>query len=58
MSGLGQEQTTDAEKVCGGVGEIIKVEVQHTCVNGLLTAITFCINTPRDVKVTAKPKGE
>jgi len=54
ISGLGQEQTTDAAKVCGGVDKIIKVEAQHTFVNGLLGAITFGIYTPRDAKVYCK----
>jgi len=54
ISGLGQEQITDAAKVCGGVDKIIKVEAQHTFVNGLLGAITLGIYTPRDAKVYCK----
>jgi hypothetical protein len=51
ISGLGQEQVTDAAKVCGGAENVIKVEAQHNFVNGLLGWITFGIYTPRDEKV-------
>jgi uncharacterized lipoprotein YajG len=48
ISGLGQEQVTDAAKVCGGAEDVIKVEAQHTFVNGLLGFVTFGIYTPRE----------
>ena len=51
ISGLGQEQVIDAAAVCGGADKVVKVEAQHTFVNGLFGAITFGIYTPRDVKV-------
>jgi hypothetical protein len=54
ISGLGQQKVTDAAKVCGGADKVIKVEAQHTFVNGLLGAITFGIYTPRDAKVYCK----
>ncbi len=54
ISGLGQEQVTDAAKVCGGVENIIKVESQHTFVNGLVGFLTLGIYTPRDAKVYCK----
>jgi uncharacterized lipoprotein YajG len=56
ISGLGQERITDAAALCGGSDNIIKVEVQHTFVNGLLGLITFGIYTPRDAKVFCKVK--
>ena len=51
ISGIGQEKITDAARVCGGVGNIVKVEAQQTFLNGLLGFITFGIYTPRDAKV-------
>ncbi|WP_133406773.1 Bor family protein [Parashewanella tropica] len=54
ISGLGQEQIIDAAEVCGGVNKVIKVEAQHTFVNGLLGLVTFGIYTPRDAKVYCK----
>jgi len=56
ISGLGQEQIIDAAAVCGGSHNIIKVEAQHTFVNGLLGLITLGIYTPRDAKVFCKIK--
>lgn len=54
ISGLGQEKVTDAAKVCGGADKVIKVEAQHTFLNGLLGLVTFGIYTPRDAKVYCK----
>ena len=54
ISGLGQEQVTDAAKICGGAANIIKVEAQQTFINGLLGAITWGIYTPRSAKVYCK----
>lgn len=54
ISGLGQEKITDAADVCGGVENIVKVESQHTFINGLLGFVTFGIYTPRDAKVYCK----
>ena len=54
ISGIGQHQTTDAAKICGGVENIIKVETQRTFLNGLLALLTFWIYTPRDAKVYCK----
>jgi uncharacterized lipoprotein YajG len=56
ISGLGQEQVIDAADICGGSENIIKVEAQHTFVNGLLGFITFGIYTPRDAKVFCNVK--
>ncbi len=54
IGGLGQEQTTNAAEICGGVEKIIKVEAQHTFINGLLAYFTLGIYTPRDAKVYCK----
>ena len=51
ISGLGQQKVIDAAAVCGGADKVVKVEAQHTFVNGLLGMITIGIYTPRDVKV-------
>lgn len=54
LGGLGQEQVTNAAAVCAGAENVIKVEAQHTLVNGLLAVITLGIYTPRDAKVYCK----
>jgi len=56
ISGLGQEKITNAAEICGGVENIIKVEAQHTFLNGLLGLVTYGIYTPRDAKVYCKTK--
>lgn len=54
ISGLGQEQVTNAAQICGGAVNIIKVEAQQTFINALLGAITWGIYTPRSAKVYCK----
>jgi uncharacterized lipoprotein YajG len=54
ISGLGQEKVTDAAQMCGGADKVVKVEAQHTFVNGLLGLVTLGIYTPRDAKVYCK----
>ena len=54
IGGIGQEQSVDAARVCGGVENIIKVETQTTFMNGLLGFLTFGIYTPREAKVYCK----
>jgi uncharacterized lipoprotein YajG len=51
ISGLGQAKVLDAAEVCGGAEKVVKVEAQHTFINGLLGLITIGIYTPRDAKV-------
>ena len=36
VSGIGQEKTVDAAKICGGAENVVKTETQQTFVNGLL----------------------
>lgn len=54
VAGIGQEKTTNAAEICGGVDKIVKVEAQQTFINGLLAFLTFGIYTPRDAKVYCK----
>ncbi|KZN48400.1 Bor family protein [Pseudoalteromonas luteoviolacea] len=54
ISGLGQEQVIDAAAVCNGAENVIKVEAQHTFLNGLASMISFGLYTPRDAKVYCK----
>ena len=51
VSGLGQTQTMNAAEICGGANKIIKVEAEHTFVDGLLGALTWGIYTPRMARV-------
>lgn len=45
VSGIGQEKTVDAAKICGGAENVVKTETQQTFVNGLLGFITLGIYT-------------
>ena len=51
VSGIGQQKTIDAAKLCGGADKVAKVEVQQTFVSGLLAFVTFGIYTPRQARV-------
>jgi len=51
INGLGQQQITNANTICGGSGHVYKVETQQTFVDGLLGMITFGIYTPRTARV-------
>lgn len=51
VSGIGQEKTVDAAKICGGAENVVKTETQQTFVNGLLGFITFGIYTPLEARV-------
>ncbi|HAX4286048.1 TPA: lipoprotein bor, partial [Escherichia coli] len=51
VSGIGQEKTVDAAKICGGAENVVKTESQQTFVNGLLDFITFGIYTPLEARV-------
>ena len=41
-------------RFCGGVDKVVKVEAQHTFINGLLGLVTLGIYTPRDAKIYCK----
>ena len=51
VSGLGQAKETNAASVCGGAGNVAKVEVTTRPLDALLGAITYGIYTPRAAKV-------
>ena len=51
ISGIGQEKTVDAVKVCGNSKNIAKVESEWTGKNILLGVLTFGIYTPRTARV-------
>ena len=51
VGGIGQTQTIDAAKVCGGVNKVVKVEAQQTFLNGLLSALTGSLYSPRQARV-------
>ncbi|HGE8270036.1 TPA: Bor family protein [Aeromonas hydrophila] len=51
ISGLGQSKTIDAATVCNGADKVVRVEAQHTFLNGLLSAVTLGIYTPREARV-------
>ncbi|PJG59737.1 Bor family protein [Aeromonas cavernicola] len=51
ISGLGQSKTIDAASVCNGADKVVRVEAQHTFVNGLLGFVTLGIYTPREARV-------
>ncbi|MDP3651862.1 MAG: Bor family protein [Rhodoferax sp.] len=54
ISGLGQKQTIDAAKICGGAGKVDTVDVEHTFVDGLLGFFSLGIYTPRTARVYCK----
>jgi uncharacterized lipoprotein NlpE involved in copper resistance len=54
VSGIGQKQTIDASKVCGGAAKIEGVAVEQTFMDGLLGLVTFGIYTPRTARVYCK----
>ncbi|EEC9990311.1 increased serum survival lipoprotein Iss [Escherichia coli] len=51
VSGIGQEKTVDAAKICGGAENVVKTETQQTFVNGFLGFITLGIYTPLEARV-------
>lgn len=51
VSGLGQSKSVDAAKICGGADKVVRVEVQQTVPDILLSLVTFGIYTPRDARV-------
>jgi hypothetical protein len=51
ISGIGQEQKTDAAEVCGGVEKVAKVETHLSFLDGFLGVVSYGIYTPRTAKV-------
>ena len=54
ISGIGQRQTVDAARICGGVANIAAVAKELTFVDGLLGVLTFGIYTPETARVYCK----
>ena len=50
ISGLGQSKIIDAAAVCRSADKVVRVEVQHTFLNGLLGTVTSSIYTLREVR--------
>ena len=48
---LGRRKLSDAAKICGGAGNVVKTETQQTFRNGLLGFITLGIYTPLEARV-------
>lgn len=51
LSGIGQEQTVDASRVCGGAHRVAKVESKLDTKDVLLGVVTLGIYTPRTATV-------
>ena len=51
ISGLGQTQELDAAAICNGASNVMKVETEHSVINGLLGFISSGIYTPRQARV-------
>jgi uncharacterized lipoprotein YajG len=51
LSGIGQQKTIDAAKVCGGADKVVRVETQQTFANVLLGMVTLGIYTPLEARV-------
>lgn len=54
VSGIGQEKTVDAAKVCGGASKVAQVESVEEAKDVLFGVVTFGIYTPRTAKVYCK----
>lgn len=51
VNGIGQSQTIDAARVCGGADKVIRTEVQESGMDVFLRIITIGIYTPREARV-------
>jgi uncharacterized lipoprotein YajG len=54
VSGIGQNTTVDASKVCGGAAKVGAVAVEQAPMDVLLGMVTFGIYTPRTARVYCK----
>lgn len=54
VNGIGQKQTVDAAKVCGGAAKVEGVAVEQSGMDVLLGLVTFGIYTPRTARVYCK----
>ncbi len=55
ISGLGQDTLVDAAEVCGGAGQVARVETEMTVLDSILGGLTFGIYTPRTARVYCLP---
>ncbi|WP_052281781.1 Bor family protein [Kluyvera genomosp. 1] len=51
VQGIGQTQTIDAAKVCGGADKVVRTEVQESGMDVFLRIVTIGIYTPREARV-------
>jgi hypothetical protein len=51
LSGIGQQSTVDAAKLCGGASKVTGVAVEQAPIDVLLGAVTLGIYTPRTARV-------
>ena len=51
VNGIAQEKEINAAKVCGGIKNVSKVEVQQTLSNVVLDVLTLGIYTPREARI-------
>ena len=54
VNGIGQKQTVDAAKVCGGAAKVEGVAVEQSGLDVLLGMVTLGIYTPRTARVYCK----
>lgn len=54
VSGIGQKQSVDAGKVCGGAAKVEGVAVEQSGMDVLLSMVTLGIYTPRTARVYCK----
>lgn len=56
LGGIGQEQTLDAERVCGKRSRVAKVAVKQTFGDVIIGFVTFGILSPRHAEVYCRRK--
>lgn len=54
VSGIGQRQTVDAAKICGGADKVAATAKELTFMDGLLGLLTIGIYTPETARVYCK----
>ncbi len=54
VSGIGQQKSVDAAKVCGGADKVAAVNVEQSGQDVLLGIVTLGIYTPRTARVFCK----
>lgn len=54
INGLAQKQEIDAAQICNGADKVAKVETETTFFNGLLSAATYGLYSPRQIRIYCK----